>query len=130
MSESKNFDDIPQLQKGKYISLKTYRKNGDGVSSPVWFVAGSHKIYVCTGGSAFKAKRIRNNPQVQIASSSGRKENSKYFNANAQILASDKTKPVYNLFRKKYRMFRVWSYFKNRGKPEDEKQIYLEITLT
>jgi len=65
MSESKNVDDIPQLQKGKYISLKTYRKNGDGVSSPVWFVAENNKIYVCTGGSAFKAKRIRNNPQVQ-----------------------------------------------------------------
>ena len=130
MSESKNVDDIPQLQKGKYISLKTYRKNGDGVSSPVWFVAENNKIYLCTGGSAFKAKRIRNNPQVQIASSSGRKENSKYFNANAQILASDKTKPVNYLFRKKYRMFRVWSYFKNRGKPEDEKQIYIEITLT
>ncbi len=130
MSESKNLEDIPLLQESKYISLKTYRKNGDGVSSPVWFVAENQKIYVCTGGSTFKAKRIRNNPQVQIASSSGRKENSKYFNANAKILTLDKTKPVYNLFRKKYRMFRVWSYFKNRGKQEDEKQIYIEIALS
>lgn len=131
MSENKFTDDLTQLRKGKFISLRTYRKNGEGVSSPVWFVVENQKFYICTGGNAFKTRRIRNNPQVQIASSSGsRKENAKYFNATAQILVSDKIEPIYNLFRKKYRMFRVWSYFKNRGKPEDEKQIYLEITLT
>ena len=36
-------EDLTQLQKGKYISLKTYRRNGEGVASKVWFV----EVIIC-----------------------------------------------------------------------------------
>lgn len=120
---------LTHLPKGKYISLKTYRRNGDGISSPVWFVEENLKFYACTGENTFKARRIKNNSQVQIASSnSSGKTNSEYFDAEAQFLTTDKIESIRRLFRNKYRMFRFWSFFQNLRKKEGEKQIYLEIS--
>jgi PPOX class probable F420-dependent enzyme len=51
----------------KYISLTTFRKNGAGVATPVWFGEEDGKLYVMTRSDLGKAKRIRNNPQVRVA---------------------------------------------------------------
>ncbi|HEY1249362.1 MAG TPA: PPOX class F420-dependent oxidoreductase [Nitrososphaera sp.] len=51
----------------KYINLETYRKNGLGVKTPVWFVESDGMLYVRTSNDTGKYKRIRNNPSVQIA---------------------------------------------------------------
>jgi PPOX class probable F420-dependent enzyme len=51
----------------KYISLKTFRKNGVGVATPVWFGEEDGKLYVMTRGDMGKTKRIRNSPQVRVA---------------------------------------------------------------
>jgi PPOX class probable F420-dependent enzyme len=51
----------------KYISLRTFRKTGAGVATPVWFGEDNGKLYVMTGSDMGKAKRIRNNPQVRVA---------------------------------------------------------------
>lgn len=129
MVDNQTADSLTQLQKGRYISLKTYRKNGEGVSTPVWFVEENLKFYVCTREDTFKVRRIKNNSQVQIASSNASgKANSEYLEAEARFTTTEEIEPVRTLFRKKYRMFRLWSYFQNRGKKEGEKQIYLEIT--
>jgi len=59
---------IPALIQGqKYISLKTFRKNGIGVATPVWFGEEDSKLYIMTISKMGKVKRIRNNPQVQVA---------------------------------------------------------------
>src|SRR6266567_113542 len=51
----------------KYIALTTFRKNGQAVSTPVWFAEDGGKLYVMTRNDSGKYKRIRNNPQVRIA---------------------------------------------------------------
>ena len=51
----------------KYISLTTFRKNGAGVATPVWFGEEDGRLYVMTRSDMGKAKRIRNNPQVCVA---------------------------------------------------------------
>jgi PPOX class probable F420-dependent enzyme len=50
-----------------YIALETFKKNGQGVSTPVWFVLHNDAIYVYTDADAWKVKRIRNNPHVRVA---------------------------------------------------------------
>jgi hypothetical protein len=56
------------LRNGKYISLETFRKNGVGVKTPVWFaVAPDDTFYVYTEDNSGKVKRIRNNPRVRVA---------------------------------------------------------------
>ena len=51
----------------QYINLETFRKNGAGVKTPVWFVQDSGTIYVRTIANSGKIKRIRNFTQVNIA---------------------------------------------------------------
>ena len=51
----------------QYISLETFKKNGDGVKTPVWFVLHDTVVYVYTEADSWKVKRIRNNPRVRLA---------------------------------------------------------------
>jgi uncharacterized protein len=55
------------LGKQKYISLTTFRRTGAAVATPVWFVQLEDTLYVYSDATAGKVKRIRNNPQVQVA---------------------------------------------------------------
>ena len=56
-----------QIAEQKYISLKTFRRNGVGVATPVWFGEDGERLYVMTRSDMGKTKRIRNNPQVRVA---------------------------------------------------------------
>jgi len=51
----------------KYVSLETFKKNGQGVQTPVWFVLHDEVVYVYTEAESWKVKRIRNNPRVRVA---------------------------------------------------------------
>lgn len=55
------------LEPGKYICILTYKKNGDGVSTPVWFIRKDNKIYIRTSNQSGKVKRIKNNNNVSYA---------------------------------------------------------------
>lgn len=53
----------------KYICLETYKKNGQGVKTPVWFVISDGIVYVTTMNSTWKVKRLKNNKSVRIVPS-------------------------------------------------------------
>jgi len=55
----------------KYINLTTFRKNGQEVPTPVWFVEMEGKLYVFTGAQTGKSKRIRANGRARVAPSDG-----------------------------------------------------------
>jgi len=57
---------LAQFVNQSYLNLETLRKSGDVVKTPVWFVQDSDVFYVRTVNTAGKAKRIRNNGQVNI----------------------------------------------------------------
>lgn len=63
---------LTQLGAAQYISLETYKKNGDAVRTPVWVTQEGGKLYVITAGNSWKVKRIRNKPQVRLAKSNAR----------------------------------------------------------
>ena len=60
---------LEQFQNQKYINIETFRKNGVGVKTPVWFVQDQDVLYVWTQADSWKAKRIRNNSSVKVAPS-------------------------------------------------------------
>lgn len=60
------------LRDQKYIRLTTFRKNGEGVPTTVWFAEHDGNIVVFTGVSSGKVKRIRNNPRVELTASTRR----------------------------------------------------------
>jgi uncharacterized protein len=93
---------------GKYLSLTSFRRDGHGVATPVWFVQEDGTLYVRTDGNSFKAKRIARNPSVTIAecSASGRLRGEPV-SARAEILRNGKGEHVDELMGRKYRFDRI-----------------------
>jgi PPOX class probable F420-dependent enzyme len=87
----------------KYINLQTLRKNGTVVSTPVWFVLKDNTIFIRTGASSGKIKRIRNNNEIRI-SICDIKGNIKgrVYNAIANFEKSVDNQEINSLFDKKY----------------------------
>ena len=50
-----------------YLNLETFRRNGDSMHTPVWFVQDGQKLYIRTMAESGKVKRVRNNPKVNVA---------------------------------------------------------------
>ncbi|MFN3335413.1 MAG: PPOX class F420-dependent oxidoreductase, partial [Caldilinea sp.] len=70
-----------------YIALETFRKNGEGVITPVWVAAENDKLYVWTLDNSGKVKRIRNNGRVRLAISDARgAPKSEWVEAQARVL--------------------------------------------
>jgi len=56
-----------QFENQNYLNIETFRRNGQGVRTPVWFVEDGGEIFIRTEANSGKVKRIRNNPEVQLA---------------------------------------------------------------
>ena len=57
-----------ELRDAKYINLRSFKKDGQPVDTPVWFAqAAPDRLVVFTDGTSYKVKRIRRNPSVEIA---------------------------------------------------------------
>ncbi len=50
-----------------YVSLTTFRRDGQGVATPVWFAKEGETLYIFTGTTAGKVKRLRRQPRVTVA---------------------------------------------------------------
>lgn len=93
---------------GKYLSLTSFKRDGSGVATPVWFVIEDGRLLIQTDGRSFKAKRIRRNPAVMIApcTATGRmsREPSP---ARAEFLPDSELDHVGYLLARKYRIDRI-----------------------
>jgi uncharacterized protein len=52
---------------GKYLSITSFKRDGTGVATPVWFVQEGERLLVHTDATSGKIKRIRRNPHVLVA---------------------------------------------------------------
>ncbi len=50
-----------------YLNLETYRRNGEAMRTPVWFVRDGERLYIRTVAESGKVKRLRANPRVRVA---------------------------------------------------------------
>jgi uncharacterized protein len=123
MSEFEN------LQKQQYINIETFRKNGEGVSTPVWFVQEGEVVYVHTVADSGKVKRIRRDPHVNIApcKMDGTPVGD-WFHASARELPDEETsRKVDKLLDKKYGLMK--KLFGITGSMQKQKHTVLEITI-
>lgn len=56
----------------RYVSLTTFRRTGVPVATAVWIAPVGDALVVVTGGSTGKAKRLRNDPRVELRECSAR----------------------------------------------------------
>ena len=112
----------PEISGQRYINLITFRKNGVAVPTPVWFGEDTGHLYVMTNGKSGKAKRLRNNPEVRIASATIRgKVTGPEFSARVRFMKPDEFPRARKLINAKYWLARLpllWS----------KTDTYLEIT--
>ena len=119
-----------QFSKQKYLNIETYRKNGEGVRTPVWFVQDGGFLYVITSATSGKAKRIRNNGKVNVApcKMDGRLVG-EWLPAQARELAdAEGNLRVNQLFDKKYGLLKKIFGLQRTGQAAEN--IMLEIKLT
>ena len=88
---------------GDYLSLESYRKNGDAIRTPVWFAEANGSIYIYTLSKAAKVWRIRNNGNVRIAECDfkGRLKGD-WIDAKATIVDGKDEALGHSVLRKKY----------------------------
>jgi uncharacterized protein len=78
------------FQKQSYLNLETFRKNGEGVPTPVWFMCSGDVLYVRTADNSGKVKRIRREPRVRIAPCAGNGQlKGDWVEARAEISTDD-----------------------------------------
>lgn len=112
----------PQIQGENYVSLATFRKNGNAVQTPVWFGEQNGKLYVMSRPDSGKCKRIRNNPAVKVAPCTMRgRITGPEFSGTARILPAEDSPWARETVRQKYWLARLpfWS----------KENVYLEINL-
>jgi PPOX class probable F420-dependent enzyme len=108
---------LAQFEGQKHLSIETYRRNGEPVRTPVWFIEDGAVFYVRTAVSTGKYKRIRNNPSVRIAPCDSRGNvKGEWLSAEASIAPEPEFERVYRLLRKKYGMMYAVTTAFMRGK--------------
>ena len=110
---------LEQLESEKYISVETFRKSGDGVKTPVWFVIRDQTIFVITRDQTGKFKRLKNNTKVNVAICSMKGDvKSEWSSGAATILSDKKVKEVSKWRDKKYGFLSKLAKFASKTKGE------------
>jgi PPOX class probable F420-dependent enzyme len=81
---------MPTFEGHKYINLETFRKNGEGVKTPLWFAEGGGILYARTFEKTGKAKRLRRESRARVAPCDARgRAKGEWVGAEAWIAASE-----------------------------------------
>ena len=85
------------------VLLTTYRRDGTGVGTPVHIAVDGDRAFIRTWDTAWKLKRIRNNPEVEVAPSTvGGKPTGPAIHARARVLDGAGSKYAAEMLARKY----------------------------
>lgn len=128
MDDVTTTDALAKLEGHEFANLTTFRRNGQPVTTPVWFAKNGASVYVMTMTSAGKVKRLRNNPAARLGPSD---RSGKPLGADAEVrgrlLGREEQTPAKQALSRKYgwqkKLFDLM--FRLRGKRAS--QVYLEF---
>jgi PPOX class probable F420-dependent enzyme len=120
-----------RFDREKVISLETYRRNGDPVRTPVWFLEEDGILYVHANDSTGKVKRIRRNPKVRVAPSHFRgKPKAEYIDARAELeTRPEAVERYHSQIYKKYGFQGTFTKFVQRFSRSKANDIIIVINL-
>ena len=117
-----------QFANQQFINVETFRKNGQGVQTPVWFVEDNGTLYVRTGDNSFKVRRIRNNPRVRVMPCDVRGgPKGEWVEGQARFATAGEDKRVGQLLTKKYGLQKM--IFETMSKLQGRKYTVIAISL-
>ncbi len=87
----------------RYLNLETFRRNGQGVRTPLWFVELDGALHVRTPEDSGKVKRLRNNPRVRVVPSDalGRPK-ADWVEGTARFVGPQEAERMNELLKEKY----------------------------
>jgi PPOX class probable F420-dependent enzyme len=59
--------DLQALFPGRYLSVTSFKRDGTGVATPLWFVSDGERLFALTDLHSGKVKRMRRDPDVLVA---------------------------------------------------------------
>ena len=122
---------MSQFEGEKYISLETYRKTGDPVRTPVWFVEENGELFVRTDSDTGKMKRIRSNPRVRVAVCNIRGNiTGSWVDGEAQMTDMESSDHIFSLLKKKYGTLYRIVRFTERFSRSKAEPVGLAIRMT
>jgi uncharacterized protein len=116
-----------------FLSLTTFRKSGERVSSPMWVARDGDALIMFTPEASGKVKRLRNSPRVELrpCDRMGRvKEGVEPVAGIAEVLTDEDTlERATGMIRRKYGlMYQVIMAIERLIKSGPEKRVILRIT--
>ena len=129
--------ELEALFRGRYLSVTSFKRDGTGVATPVWFVSDGRRLLALTDLHSAKVRRIRRDPRILVAScrASG-KLRSEPIPARATVLtATPELEHVQALLKERYAIsYRLVMLFyrlgrRLRGLPSVADGAALAITI-
>ncbi len=59
--------DLEALFPGRYLSITSFKRDGTGIATPVWFVSDGTRLFAFTDLHSAKVRRIHRDPHVLVA---------------------------------------------------------------
>ena len=98
-----------QTFEGKYVSLTSFKPEGDGVATPLWFVQEDGHLFASTDADSAKVKRIQRNPSVTVASCAAAGGlRGEPVAGRAELVSGSEAQRAEELIARKYRLDRVF----------------------
>jgi PPOX class probable F420-dependent enzyme len=100
---------LAQFANQKYLNLETYKRSGQVVQTPVWFIEDNEVLYVYTRSHSGKVKRVRRNPHVRVVPCSLRGQpKGAWIDGEAKFADAAETERVNQLIKQKYGLQKTW----------------------
>ncbi len=112
----------------KYINVETFRRSGEGVRTPVWFVESGGVYYILTRGDSGKVKRLRHNGDMKVAPCKMDGQIiGNWFDAEGSFVESEESlKAIKQLFDEKYGpISRLTNLF---SRMQRKKRVFIKVT--
>lgn len=101
-------DRVVQFERQNFLNLETFRRSGQGVKTPVWFVQDGPTLYVRTGAESGKVKRVRNNGRARVVPSDAQgRPLGEWVDGTARLVEGDEAIRVHRMATSKYGVMKV-----------------------
>ena len=119
------------LDRERYISLETFKKDGNGVKTPVWVAPLDGKLGIFTAGDSYKVKRLRRNPKARAAACDMRgRVHGPFYEGTCRIVEDAEMQArIHAALRAKYGWQMALGDFFAALSGRKSKRAYLELTL-
>ena len=111
----------------KYMNVETYRRSGEAVRTPVWFVESGGILFFLTRADSGKIKRLHSNHQVKIAPCKMNGElTGEWHNGQASFVESETVmREVKSMMDQKYG---AWSRITNLfSRGQRKKRVFVKV---